>query len=58
MQKRYPRWGWAVIAGLIVLVAMMAGAAPADSSSANGSELSVAQAIVLGIVEGLTEYRP
>ena len=38
MQKRYLRVGWAVIAGLIMLIAMTAGAAPADSS-ANGSGL-------------------
>ena len=55
MQKKYPRWGAAVLVGLIVLTA---GAALANNSPDPGSGLSAAQAIVFGVVEGLTEYLP
>jgi undecaprenyl-diphosphatase len=55
MQKLFPRWGLAVLAGLIVLAT---GAAMADNAPASGSGLSHGQALVFGIVEGLTEYLP
>lgn len=45
-------------AALAVGIAASAPAAAADSTAAPGSSLSIAAAVVLGLVEGLTEWLP
>jgi undecaprenyl-diphosphatase len=50
--------GVAILVVLIMLAAGGAGADTADNSTASRSVMSNTQAIVFGIVEGLTEYLP
>ena len=54
MKNKYLRWWAPAVAGLMVLAA---GAAVADNATDSGG-LRMGQAVVFGVVEGLTEYLP